>query len=499
MIHLKVLSRAVDVSQSPETAVELLLKYASQPELDVDNSVSLVDAAVIHLQLEKFQRHMVNQDQFAVPLRYLVRSYFPKATLSGARIPGEGAKPITRDPDEEAELSRARKALIQALSDVSALPEFSEKHSSLATPLIETLSTWITAALPQIQLCSCIVLGNLARDDATCVAMVSRIALHKDLISITSSSPDVQVVHSALSFLRNLALPPENKEVLGQSGLIEALTRFWTLDYMPQISHAAAAVIRQLVIGSMANIEKLMAPLSTDPESPAHSRTYISLLLSLFERNDEVAVKMEVARTIAAILRCINSFDSQGMLPKEVALRRLYSGHPDIGKPLGTMVKQSRYLVVRSEGWFAMALMARNPNGAVLLSGLVTEADLFTALEEAITGRAPELESPASATTMSDPNTQMSPGQPQPTADMRAKDRDNAMILVNELLQHCVGLHFLTRISSSSVSLSGRFDGLYHCVLALPQRIYRVVYYCSACSLGLWKTLTCFGLYGNVL
>jgi hypothetical protein len=102
------------------------------------------------------------------------------------------------------------------------------------------------------------------------------------------------------------------------------------------------------------------------------------------------------------------------------------------------MVTQTQYPVIRSEGWFSLALMSRHSKGAILISGIITEVNAFTALEAAISGRVPESGSSSSATPMTDPDAPISSAGAAQSEEMMAKDRDNALILVNELLQHLV-------------------------------------------------------------
>ena len=393
---------------------------------------------------------MITNNLSDVPLKFLVRSYFPEANLSGTNVPTIGSMVVpVREAGEEEELSRIRKSIIQALSDVSALPEFTAKYYSLDSNLIESLTKWLTASLPQLQLCSCIILGNLARSDNICIAMVSHLGLHRDLIMILKGSSDTQVIHSALGHLRNLALPQGNKNTLGDAGTIEALARFWTSETLPQISHLAAGVARQLVNGSLANVRKLLTSLSPDPESPAHSRTYLSLLLSVFERSDETTVKMEIARVVTAILRCIHSDNNLQPRGKEDILHRLYSLHGNIGNPLGTMVSQSRYPIIRSEGWFAMALVARSQEGSTAIHGVVSDVSVFSALEATVRGESSQSSSGQRSSTASTPLRDVvsplsadSPTGPslQESQEMGVRDRQNAMVLVNELLRNGVGL-----------------------------------------------------------
>ena len=442
----------MDETQSPDNAVEVLLRAATKSNLEVDDCVSLVDSAVAHLKVERHQQYIISNNLSDIPLTFLVRSYFPEATLSGSNVPTTGSMTApARELGEEEELMRVRKSIIQTLSDVSALPEFTAKYSSLDSTLIQSLVKWLSAALPQLQLCSCIILGNLARSDAVCIDMVSRLRLHRDLVQILRGSSDTQVLHSALGHLRNLALPQENKNALGDAGAIEALARFWTSESLPQISHLSAGVIRQLVTGSSTNIRKLLIPLTSDQESPAHSRTYLSLLLSVFERSDENTVKMEIARVIAAILRCIHSDQTLQPLTKTDLLHRLYSLHANVGTLLGAMVSQPHYPIIRSEGWFAMALVARSQEGSTIIHGVISDFSVFSALEATVRGESGQSSGQRSSVAGTPPGDVVSPlsaGSPsgpttQESQEMRVRDRQNAMILVNELLRNGVGLHFL--------------------------------------------------------
>ena len=358
--------------------------------------------------------------------------------------------PPIRDAAEEQELSRMRNSLIETLSDISALPEFSARYADLNSPLIGTLVEWLSAPRVQLQLCSCIMLGNLARSDEMCKSMVFRLQIHTILISALKKSSDTQVLHSVLSFLRNLGLAAETKQAIGEADAIGTVARLWSSDTLPQIAHAAASFTRQVINGSLPNVHRLLAPLSPDPDSPAHARTYLSLLLSLFDKSDDFTIKMEVARTVAAILRCTHSADSSsfGEL-KDGIEQRLYSLHPNLGQPLINMITQTQWPIIRSEGWFALALMARSKKGSTALDAILNRVELFGALEQTIRGQsslvgagshigdsAVDSEATRSAN-YTDPGPRL-----EQEEDMRLKDRENAMVLVHELIRNRVGLQF---------------------------------------------------------
>lgn len=301
------------------------------------------------------------------------------------------------------------------------------------------------------------MLGNLSRSDEACKTMVHQFRIHETLVTLLQESDETPVLHSAAGFLKNLALLSGNKAVLGDAGVITSLPRLWTMDIIPQVQHAGASLTRQLVSNSYANVQRLLASLSPDPDSPAHERTYLSLLLSLNEKSDDISTKVEIARTVTAICRTLNS-PQAGIPTKQIeeTTHRLYALHPDIARPLAAMVAQSRWPVVRSEGWFAFALMARSQEGSIAVSDVVHAVEVYQPLVETITGMAfveGRDERTMGAITgdveavVGEDGPATSEGETDQETQMRSRDRDNALILVSELLKNIVS--FIARTSFS--------------------------------------------------
>lgn len=423
------LTTAVDTNLCPDYSVEVILRAASEPDLDLYDRISLVNAAAAYLKHERFQKLLITENLLEVPLALIVRSYSaqvpPSAPLSVTNL-----IPTAHDQEEEAQLTVMRGQLIQSLSDVSALPEFGASFP-LNSPLISSLVAWLFVPQVQLQTCACIVLGNLASSDAVCQEMVQDRDIHRPLIAKLRQSADTQVLHSTMGFLKNLALPSENKDELGEAEIIPAVSRFWD-GTAPQLRFGAVSLTRQVINGSLTNIERLLAPLSPDPESPAHERTYLSLLLLLFAKSDDVPTNVEIARIVASICRGLNSSgaasdpESQGEM-----LHRFYNFHPNVARPLSMMVSQSRWPVIRSEGWFALALMARSRDGSAAVSDVLQQVEVFGPLVETIMGRVP-LEEEGDGSGREQESEQQKV--------MKAKDRDNARVLVGELLKNRVRL-----------------------------------------------------------
>lgn len=405
--------------------------------------------ALVHLSDERFQRFLVTECALEMLLSILVESYSrytePESVNSGNRD-----TQISRDSLEKAGtenagiLVRTRDRIIEILSDISALPEFAASYP-LQSPLVGSLRLWLSVPQLQLRTCACLMLGNLARSDAVCRIMTHDFKLHEPLIRMLCRCQEVNVLHAAAGFLKNLAVLPDNKSLVGESKLLDALSRLWWMDTVPQMQYAGAGLTRQVVTGSYDNVRRLLTPLSPDPDSPAHSRTYLSLLVHLYHYTDQAATKTEVARTITAILRVLhtNSGSVASSEDLDEARRRLYQLHPDLARPLAYLACQNQASVVRSEGWFAFALMASTKEGAAVVDDIVAEMEVYRVLLEIITGTniaegTSMLEDEAAGGPSQAQDIQ-NPGPASPTSTgVKNIDRENALMLVNQLLKNRV-------------------------------------------------------------
>lgn len=396
-----------------------------EPGIEPDDQLLLMNVVSLFLQHDRFQILCVEYD--------LVDNLLEVFTHSYSRRVSEAAGTQHPVGSEAEELPLIRSAINQALSDISATAVFANKYP-IDSQLTRSLVQWLSSPRKQMRICSCLVLGNLARSDPVCRDMVSRLGLHQKLLEILQDQSDIQVPYAALGFLRNLALPAENKPIIGSQGAVEVISTFWSIDLNPQVQHASVSLLRQLLNGCIGNVRWLLESLSPDPDSPAYDKTYLSLLLLLFGRTDDVATRIETGRTVATICRCISSA-SQGLPPEATSAisHRLYAMHADIAKPLAMMISQSRFPVVRSEGWFALALMARSVEGSMAASHVLQQLEVFGVLVSTITGQ------PTNGNPLADTGNDGGSGNDE----MRAKDRENALVLVNELLKNSVRLDFL--------------------------------------------------------
>lgn len=447
------------MERAPDVLPSILANTAFEPELNVDleDYLGLIGCAIAYLQNVTFQQALVKQGGVDLVLRSLFFSYTRFEDISSSIDPDSG--------DDAKALTAMRSNMNQVLSDISALPAFAATYP-VTSAFTGNLRRWLSSQRVQLQVCSCIILGNLARSDASCEEFVFKAQIHKPLIAILDTANDSQILHAALGFLRNLALPAKNKVIIGDADIITILPRLWQMDSLPQIQYSAISLARQLAIDNMSNVRRLCVHLSDDPNSPAYDRSRLSLLIAIFKRTDAEPIKMEISRLITAICRAFTSPKTSRLSEEEqqTLRQRFFARHTDVGRPIAYMVSQNKWPVVRSEGWFVMALMARTPEGAICVSDLMHDISVFQPLVETLTGKGlvdtttslvdtspstfnttPSNEISTSSSNTSSGDGDNITGTLSPAVDsvsdrtearMQQIDRENALVLVSELLKN---------------------------------------------------------------
>ncbi|WEW59391.1 hypothetical protein PRK78_004862 [Emydomyces testavorans] len=402
--------QAQAMDQTSEDSLSMIITLASNSDIALHHFTSIVNSLAAYLQRDKFQQICILQQRVEPVLSILFRSY-------------EMADDEASSDDKQA-LSTCRLKLNHALSDLSALPMYSRTYP-LSSAVTKTLISWLKTSKDHLLICACVMLGNLAREDAVCESMVENFQVHISLIAILNGGASNTVLHSALAFLKNLSIAGKNREHLGAAGIIKTLSKLWGAETVPQLQFMAASLTRQVVLSSVGNITRLLEVLSPDPNSPANARTYLSLLLSLFAKTDSPPTRTEIGRTIAAICRVLLRLNanSEASNATETLVKRLFSLHEEVARPIGAMIVQSEWPIVRSEGWFALALMASYPESCVAVSDCLQSVTVTELLCEAVRQKISE---PSDGEAV----------QEKAERVRQAKDRDNTLILLHNLLKH---------------------------------------------------------------
>ncbi|KAH6894444.1 armadillo-type protein [Thelonectria olida] len=455
---------------SPLT-VHVLLALAASPlgKQDVDDFISLVSTAASYLANETLQANLIANHQMDVfMLAFLnAHTHFDPQQIN--------------DPETATLLQKMRTALLTTLADLSGNDAFIAYYP-LSNPVPQLLLAWLQGPNPRLQAAACLALGNLSRSDEVSLALVQTHQAHRPLINTLSdpSITDSQQLHSALSFLKNLAIPFQNKPLLGD--LLEAtrLPRILTMDTLPQVQFAAVSLARLLLVSCPPNAHKICAPRSPRSSEEPAEHTGVHDILSLFARSDAEPTKLEAGRSILALCRVLHTtpvfpvlpewdpsqevyvFQPKEPLPpslehssgdeKESRVRGLFYQKHDLSKPLSFLVTQQKWPILRSEAWFVFALMSRSRDGTAVIASTLAIPEVANALSRAITGNAvvPEseeqlkqIEAAAGADSAAIPDGfGLEPQQvdPKQQANMAKVDRENCMVLCTEIVKKSSGI-----------------------------------------------------------
>ncbi|KAE8148834.1 GTP-binding protein [Aspergillus avenaceus] len=389
------------IELSPSGTVLLLIELVVDKGATWTNTqfCCLANCLMTYLDHKKFQETCIIRYKVADLLSVLAMSL----SFGGKEMPN----------DEIQAVSQLRLKTNQTLAELSSSALFAEYYP-LDSSLSQALKAWLRASDDQLQICSCVMLGNMARSDEVCRIMVREFNIHKYLISILNSDASGPVLHAALGFLKNLAISGDNKSFLGEAGIVPAVSRLWSYETVPQVQFAATSIARQLIVSSVDNVSRLLEHFP----SGERQMTYLSQLLSLFGKTDSTPIRTEIGRIISSICRTLIPQSRGQDQSKETLIGCTFSLHEDIVVPITAMITQSQWPVVRSEGWFALALMASNQLGSTAVVHCLEKLGLFSLLDDTLgAGFVMSTEDEANSSQL-------------------AKDCDNVIILIQEILKH---------------------------------------------------------------
>jgi len=410
----------------PSTPFVLLSLANDQPEpLVAEDFLAKVSAALMYLSRDGDQRTFLEKPG---AIEMAINVYRKTCTCLDTR---------QMDAEDQAQHKQIQTTFISTLADLSAQPSFN-LLCPIDEPLARTLQTWIRGPSSQLQSAACLMLGNIARSDEVCKRLVHHSAIHDHLVAILRDKENADAIHlhCVLSFLKNLAIPQENKLIVGNSGLLDAdmLPRIWDIDTQPQVQFAAVSLCRLLLLGCSPNVRRVCAPLQVDepkselenrPSSPTSSvtlgarrnsgRTALHGLLDLNARSDYEPVQMESARAVAAVCRSLHTyrdahrlgqdpdlasrflptyysleFSSSSHDSPDAALAAFYQHHPTIADVMASLAIQTKFPALRAEVFLIFSIMARTRSGFGVIARAVHKREFAAAIEAVAGGKGKE-------------------------------------------------------------------------------------------------------------
>lgn len=426
----------------PET-VQVLLKLSAGPPFndDLEDFMALVSTAASYLANEAFQENLLKDQR--------MNAFMTAFELATSQFDGQA-----EEQGMDKELSQLCVSLLTTLADLTAADTFPQYYP-LDSSVPQKLLSWLKGANPSLQSAACLALGNLSRSDETSLALVQTHQAHRPLIDVLSdaSVKDSQHLHSALSFLKNLAIPAQNKPLLGDVLEPTSVPRILAIDTLPQVQFSAISLVRLLLVNCAPNVRRICEPRSGE-ESDQH--TSLHDILSVFDRSDTEPTKLEAARSVAAICRVLHTTTVLEALPAwkteddgsegdESQARSLFYAKHDLSKALAFLITQEKWPILRSEAWFVFALISRAKEGAQVVGSVLTVPGAADALSHAVTGKAAsnnqgkaleEAESDAPVVVPEGLGLQPQQVDPKQKANMTKVDRENCLVLCTEVIKN---------------------------------------------------------------
>ncbi|PWN51429.1 hypothetical protein IE53DRAFT_386201 [Violaceomyces palustris] len=240
---------------------------------------------------------------------------------------------------------------------------------------ISRLKSWIKYdAKKRDDLVSCgmLALGNLARKDSHCLALVNQHNLAPFLASLMSPSNDIKVSHGLVSLLKNLSIPSDNKSVIGELGVIENVSQFLRKekDMVQPLQFGTIGLLKHLCSGVPDNAIRLIGrPSEASAEPEVKQESALDLVLALIRRTDDVPTRMESTRVIVNVIKTLWSSSSASLDQGKLARARKALVRVEVAKALTEMVRGSpKYPVLVNEGIFALTLLGSDKAGARLVA-----------------------------------------------------------------------------------------------------------------------------------
>lgn len=405
-----------EVYPNPQ-AIAVIYKVITTPCVDIETQISLANAILALLKHEQIQKTLIDNDKLSILQDLFVFTYTQDAASAEYHFSSTSEPKLYcpgQDPEDEAQLTALRSALSAKLWDITALTDFTVKYLP-TSDFVHRLISWLSVNEPQMQVCACSILRNVASSNQNATDMVMNLNIHRLLTVLLDHSSNLQLLEESIRLMKNLAVPAANKKELEN---FESITLLWSRFQSPTLHYAAVSLVRLLLRGCFENVYRFLRP-----NTSANKDTYASRLVQLHSNTHDPAIKIEIARTVVELWRTAKSGDGKQVCSQEFLMEQ--SVHEvnfrpeEMIQPVVAMIVESQNPSLITEGWFGLALMASSQIwGEAIYNALLGNANkgVFIAAVS--------------------------------SQDADSKDRDNARILADTLLKHNVR-HFSRRIRSS--------------------------------------------------
>ncbi|KAI8598532.1 armadillo-type protein [Dissophora ornata] len=340
-----------------KTIVQLLQKTAKDVEAYMDLMDALTD--ILRAVTSKESAQVVIQKEGLLPPLLDI--------LEDAGTSDEGKTEEERKEDDK-KIGETKAALVEVvvsstLADANMVPFFNNKE------IMERFLSWLNLAdREDLQTCAALCLGNVARSDQHCVKLVHEYHAVEPLIHVVRKATDLKASHAATGVLRNLALPEANREVMGDSGVIQACFPLLKKDNALPLQANIVGILKRLCTNSGHNTIRVISgrepfeTLSSTQNAEGDFETPLSTLVDLIGRTDDFPLKSEGTRTLCNLIKVVwgnesmKEFDVASITALQQTLNK-----PEVVLQIAAMARNPKYVVLQNEGVIALTLLVTSP------------------------------------------------------------------------------------------------------------------------------------------
>ena len=255
---------------------------------------------------------------------------------------------------------------MHTLWDISATPGFLGKHP-VNSFTIKTLNDWLTAPATewQVHQCACIVLFGALSPERASVEYIKARNEDKVLIRINAlvrNSPRNEVVREALQLLETLARPQVNKSILiREATTLDSMFSRLQCDPSPVIQHGIVKVIRQLLKGSISNVQYFLGV----SESQSQETTRFRDILRLYNTIRFPPFRVDLAHIVVEIWRTLNpkTQEAPDRQTIDVLLHSAKEAECNIATPVAYLITDSDNATLTTQGWLGLSLISKTLDG----------------------------------------------------------------------------------------------------------------------------------------
>ena len=365
-----------DVSQSPDTVLKALIQFSNSGTFAIDDLLPIISILMTHLKQERFQRLLFSATLFEAFLLLVLRLFGYK--MASTSLPP--AFPWNPPPEDECEdFEPLQTSAIASLRDLSSLAAFFQQYP-LESATTKTWLSWLNSDNPDLQVISCCLLSNLAREkEQWAVQMITLYGAHIRLGELSEGTDD-RVPLAALELLLQLARFPQNRGRICTHDFLGHISRTWSIN-----SHGSGRLIRiqyasiAVLLGLVRDCPQAILPLvehstaMTTEKAPQTNGSHLQQLITCFEQSSNPKVQTEIAKVVMAISKALTTFTTSDDLDADKMWRDCLSVRPGFVTPITAIISQTDDPALQAQAYFTLVIVARHDMGIAIVRDVVQQ------------------------------------------------------------------------------------------------------------------------------